>query len=237
MAVSKSRSPCRRSAFTLVELLVVIAIIGILVSLLLPAVQSAREAARRIECTNNQKQISLALHQYHDTYRSFPPGALAGWGHSWPAHILPFVEQANLGERVPWTDEGNWVDTDQNSQTLQEMARVHLKIYRCPSQPGPDTSDYIFKERYINNYLGNSGSDATHDNLDYSGATTDMRQSNGVLLVDACWEEGINAGGMEDILHGTTNTFLIGEAIHMDSAPGCTFCHRFYNYHPWFDSG
>lgn len=238
MPVPNPSSVHRRWAFTLVELLVVIAIIGILVSLLLPAIQAAREAARRTECTNNQKQIALALHQYHDTYRSFPPGCMAGWGHSWPAHILPYLEQANLGERVPWTDQGSYSGSDANSQTLRELARVQLKVYRCPSEVASKTSDYIFRSRYVNNYLGNSGSDATHDNLDYSGATTDMRESNGVLLVNECWTPGINAVGMEGIAQsGTSNTFLIGEAIHMESSPGCSFCHRFYNYHPWFDSG
>jgi type II secretory pathway pseudopilin PulG len=222
-----------------VELLVVIAIISILVGLLLPAVQSAREAGRRTECINNQKQISLGLQQYHDTFGSFPPGALAGWGHSWPAHILPYVEQVAMGEAVPWTDDGDWVPGDPNSDLLLELARMPLKIYRCPSQPGPETDDYIFDGRYINNYLGNSGSNATHDDLDYSGATTDMRQSDGVLLVSTCWDQGINTVRIADLQagDGTTNTFLIGEAIHMSKSPGCTYCHRFYNYHPWFDSG
>jgi len=219
----------------LVELLVVIAIIGILVSLLLPAVQQAREAGRRTSCINNQKQISLALIQYHDIYRSFPPGVLAGWGHSWPVHILAHVEQRELGERVPWTDTGDWTGTDANSEMFRELARLPLSFYRCPSQVGEMRDDYIFTGRWVNNYLGNSGSDASHDNLDYSGATTDMRESNGVLLVTTCWSEGINANRIADVLDGTTNTFLIGEAIH--NPPGCDYAHRFYNYHPWFDSG
>lgn len=95
----------RRGGFTLVELLVVIAIIGVLVALLLPAVQSAREAARRMSCTNNLRQLSLSLHNFHDVNGTFPkhvsPGGVTGV--SWLVHVLPYIEQKALYEQFQLT--------------------------------------------------------------------------------------------------------------------------------------
>jgi len=108
-AVSQSTDRKRRSAFTLVELLVVIAIIGILIALLLPAVQAAREAARRSQCSNNLKQIALALHNYHDSHKVFPPSCIKelpqdGSGSPqallWSGSILPFVEQKAIFDQI-----------------------------------------------------------------------------------------------------------------------------------------
>lgn len=103
-AEAASRRSAMRRGFTLIELLVVIAIIAVLIALLLPAVQQAREAARRTQCKNNLKQIGLALHNYHDAHDCFPPGQIRGWngsfdsgnGFAWGALILPFMDQANL---------------------------------------------------------------------------------------------------------------------------------------------
>lgn len=123
----------RASGFTLVELLVVIAIIGILVSLLLPAVQAAREAARRSSCSNNLKQIGLALHNYHDSLRGFPPSAVfpnplpAGGFNSWSpqARLLPYMEQANLQNLIDW-------NSDYKSQPI--VTRTRIENYICPSE-------------------------------------------------------------------------------------------------------
>ena len=99
--------PKRQSGFTLVELLVVIAIIGVLVALLLPAVQSAREAARRMSCSNNLKQLSLALHNYEDTHKTLPPAGIDSNQMSWTVLLLPYFEQQNLYDKFNF-NKGAW---------------------------------------------------------------------------------------------------------------------------------
>uniref|UniRef100_A0A7C2P862 DUF1559 domain-containing protein n=1 Tax=Schlesneria paludicola TaxID=360056 RepID=A0A7C2P862_9PLAN len=138
----------KRRGFTLIELLVVIAIIAILIALLLPAVQQAREAARRTQCRNNLKQLGLALHNYHDVYQHFPgghqgsdpwmdscPAGVCGlW--AWPAMLLPYVDQAPLYNLLQPNSPFNLPQRTTNPATLAEMQRP-LTIFRCPSDTGP----------------------------------------------------------------------------------------------------
>lgn len=129
--------PYRRSGFTLVELLAVIAIIGMLVALLLPAIQSAREAARRAHCMNNLKQIGLALHQHHDAYGKFPPGwvqapftvpqgKIIQGGHGFGPFLLPFIEEQALAHIYRWDKRGQGPEN-------QPVASTQLRILQCPS--------------------------------------------------------------------------------------------------------
>ncbi len=129
--------------FTLVELLVVIAIIGVLVALLLPAVQAAREAARRSQCSNNLKQIGLAVQNFHDTYSKLPPTALQGGGppndkyHTWLVVILPFIEQGSLYDEFdlskPWDQSPN--------PAAAQLPGADIAGYRCPSRSHSGFSD------------------------------------------------------------------------------------------------
>ncbi len=146
MYCNHSRPPITgRRAFTLVELLVVIAIIGILIALLLPAVQAAREAARRSQCSNNLKQIGLGLHNYHDTHLVFPPGYVdednrtgVADGHGWivTAFLLPFVEQGSLYDQLNTTNR-----MDLTNPTTLRLARTVISgTYLCPSSTEQDPS-------------------------------------------------------------------------------------------------
>lgn len=170
-------SKVKHRGFTLVELLVVIAIIGILVGLLLPAVQAAREAARRMQCSNNVKQIVLANHNFHDAFKGFPMAAEFGVGTGWSSLILPYIEQGNLYNILTFQEDsmGNFqwaapVPGIPGSTAFEHPAFARFRniyaceqpipSFRCPSSAFPDSAadisgdNWIVQRRVPCNYLG-----------------------------------------------------------------------------------
>ncbi|MCA9142440.1 MAG: DUF1559 domain-containing protein [Planctomycetaceae bacterium] len=191
--MSHPTSQPHRKAFTLVELLVVIAIIGILVALLLPAVQAAREAARRMSCGNNLKQIGLALHNYHDTYKAFPPSAFIPKGgtadsFSPQARLLSFLEQENLQDLIDW----NIPYASQPAVTQQRIA-----TYICPSDIGDRERPDGAITHYPLTYGINMGTWFVHDPVQQQGGSG-IAYPNG----------RINFASVTD---GTSNTLAFGE--------------------------
>jgi prepilin-type N-terminal cleavage/methylation domain-containing protein len=196
-----------RNAFTLVELLVVIAIIGILVALLLPAVQQAREAARRAQCANNLRQVGLAVHAYHDALHVVP----YGWddrGSGWTLHLLPFLELTSLYETIHFQEHGpgNWGSGSEN----EEACGTVLQVYRCPSMPIAEHITYNgITDRVPASYRGNAGSEASSDDTGtlVIPGTKSLENTNldGIFF-------GCSAIRLGDVLDGTSNTILVGES-------------------------
>jgi len=229
-----------RLAFTLIELLVVIAVIGILVGLLLPAVQAARESARRLQCQNNLKQIGLAMQNYHATYQTLPWGAKGGWGHSWTTDILPFMDQNGVWEITPRGEPGSAIGNTPESIRFRQLSRFLVPAYRCPSQPGPTHFDLTFdgiSGRALNSYLGNSGSDVDRDNYSTPGFIG-MNDGNGVLrvadFVTNPRRPSDRAIKFNAIFDGLTHTLLASETRYLESH-ACSICDHFALYHPDFD--
>lgn len=181
--------------FTLVELLVVIAIIGILVALLLPAVQAAREAARRMSCGNNTKQLALALHNYHDTNGAFPPGR-DGNSISTHAYILPFIEQQNVHATVDFT-----VSYNHANNAVARAAVIATLL--CPSDSGRNAVPAGWAGT---SYRYNQGSGVLWGlpPTNTSNSNYGMPEPNGVFYLNT-------SKTFSDITDGTSNTAAISE--------------------------
>ena len=191
----------RRSGFTLVELLVVIAIIGILVALLLPAVQSAREAARRMQCSNNLKQLALAMHNYHSSFKHFPFAA-SHWGHGgWVKATLPYIEQQALADL--W-DEDVIYTIPPNRGICQTPIATHM----CPSDTHTRSSWGGGNQELANfNYAVNLGNTSVHrvsplNGVTFRGAPFHFEEA---VITDI---QVFDVGSIRD---GTSNTLMLAE--------------------------
>jgi len=210
-----------RRGFTLVELLVVIAIIAVLIGLLLPAVQSAREAARRSSCTNNVKQLGIALLLYHDAQKRFPPGAANNmppfgnataqqWGASWMVYIMPGLE---IVQGEGWTFDQQYnsnAATGPRTLVGDLAGSPQFPVFRCPSasfptniclstnSPGSMVADYVAIAGHVNGFGG-----LTDNNL-----ATDTPQGpaarNGVMSYNS-------RVGLASVSDGTSKTLAVGE--------------------------
>ncbi|HVJ69205.1 MAG TPA: DUF1559 domain-containing protein [Caulifigura sp.] len=244
----RARQGSLSRAFTLIELLVVIAIIAILIALLLPAVQQAREAARRSQCQNNLKQIGLAMHNYHDVYGGFAPGYISDWATAngftgteyctwaWGASILPQLEQGALFNalEVGTVRTMAAVDSANAKQKLPQLA-TPVSVFMCPSDDGPAVpaagvaqglrraSDGAWQPVAKSNYIGVNTTRRWHIGGRMTGVDSNTRNQWGAGPGANFDPNGVffrdRSIKIGDITDGSSNTLMVGERRYSFNSP------------------
>ncbi len=214
----------RPFAFTVVELLVVIAIIGVLVGLTLPAVQSAREAARRMQCANNLRQMGLALINHGDTLKRLPSGCELGTdigsGYLWTGQILPFMEQISLSNSLEPSHRWDLVGHP-NFDAIRSMHG----IFRCPSSAAPESYDQVVERRVPCTYLA------------CASGLTGRETGPGLLISDLRMDGAMFINSrvkFRDFVDGLSNTLLVGESLFIPGRVGPDFENNIQIVDHWY---
>lgn len=220
-----------RSAFTLVELLVVIAIIGILIGMLLPAVQMVREAARRIQCANNVKQQSLAMLNYESAHRHFPAGYEFPGMTMWSCHILPFIEQVNLHDTLDLN--GPWSLLEGATEANANALSTYLAVYRCPSAdiPVSQFDPLVATDRTPCCYLACCSGLNNRESGDKPWAGMDRYNSwsasDGIFYLNSHTE-------IAEIMDGLSTTVLLGESLPDQDLIGTDYSGNIQKVDHWY---
>lgn len=218
-----------RRGFTLIELLVVIAIIAILIALLLPAVQQAREAARRTQCKNNLKQLGLAVHNYHDVFGVFPPGCIrggagGGWGYAtnnetstWTFMALPYIDQAPLYTQLNFSTTNWYPGTIFTTPNCDQAMRV-IPAFICPSDPNAGKGLFNASWACVG---GTSNANGSFASMNYAGMADSRNRINpsGYTTCGNCYPRTDGDGllfnrsktAVRDVVDGTSNTIVFAE--------------------------
>ncbi len=207
---SRCRRRGLRAAFTLVELLVVIAIIGILVALLLPAVQAAREAARRAQCVNNLKQIGIAMHLYHDAHKTLPGGAISCCFGTWANELLPYMEEESLA--------AIWAGGTYSSAANAPFMRMRIATYTCPSDmpnaPTITAGTAMPNHNYAANYGNTVYGQHTFQGVEFLGAPFgNIQDHNGTGADQYNARPYLGKIPFKKITDGVSKTLLASELI------------------------